>query len=384
MIRLQARFTSIAAIIIDEYSMVKSLDMYWVHRRLQQALKNDLPFGGIPICLVGDPGQLPPVGGLPLWSNRTSKGIQVSGNVLQGHLLYSGITTVMKLTDILRQQGLFQEICLRLRDGNLTNSDWVYLMEKCTEQNMTQEKINRFHSPACIWLYTTNEDNNKHNKIQLKKTNQPIALLEAKHDTLKSKQKSTESTRKLAAKLYLTRGSKIMLLWNVLLSVGLVNGATGIIIDFIYEENKNAPELPYAIIIQFNEYKGPRFFSGEGQEKWVPILTEEYKWGDPSKEDHYRIQFPICLAWALTVWKSQGLTIEGLLAFQLGESEKEHGISFVGLSRSTNIDNVSLCGGCSLERLTTKISGGTKLKLRLKEDARLDLLHAKTLQFFNL
>jgi hypothetical protein len=160
LIRLQARFTSIAAIIIDEYSMVKSLDMYWVHRRLQQALKNDLPFGGIPICLVGDPGQLPPVGGLPLWSKRTSTGIQVSGNVLQGHLLYSGITTVMKLTDILRQQGLFQETCLRLRDGNLTNSDWVYLMEKCTEQNMTQEKMNRFHSLACIWLYTTNADNN--------------------------------------------------------------------------------------------------------------------------------------------------------------------------------------------------------------------------------
>ena len=60
------------------------------------------------------------------------------------------------------------------------------------------------------------------------------------------------------------------------------------------------------------------------------------------------------MAWALTVRKSQGLAIDGLLTFLLGDSEKEHGISFVAFLRSTSTDNVSLCGGCSLERLTTK------------------------------
>lgn len=117
LIKLQAIFTSIAAVIIDEYSMVKSLDLYWVSRRLEQAMQNNLTFGGIPICLVGDPGQFPPVDGLPLWAKYISKRIQVSGNVLQGHKLYAGITTVTKLTDIVRQQGVFQEICLQLRDG---------------------------------------------------------------------------------------------------------------------------------------------------------------------------------------------------------------------------------------------------------------------------
>lgn len=87
-----------------------------------------------------------------------------------------------------------------------------------------------------------------------------------------------------------------MLLRNVLLSVGLVNGATGVLIDFIYEVGKNAPELPFAIIIEFNDYKGPKFFNGHGQDKWVPILTKEYKWVDHSNEENYRIQFPICLA----------------------------------------------------------------------------------------
>ncbi len=70
--------------------------------------------------------------------------------------------------------------------------------------------------------------------------------------------------------------------------------------------------------------------------KWVPILASEYKWGtsvndeDPS---HSRKQFPICLAWALTVWKAQGMTIKGLVRFLLGDKEKQYGLTYVGMSR---------------------------------------------------
>ena len=42
-------------------------------------------------------------------------------------------------------------------------------MNNCTEQNMTAEKIARFHSPECIWLCTTNADNIKHNRNQSQK-----------------------------------------------------------------------------------------------------------------------------------------------------------------------------------------------------------------------
>jgi hypothetical protein len=112
-------------------------------------------------------------------------------------------------------------------------------------------------------IFTT-ADNNKHNKKQLINTNQPIALIEAEHDTNKSEQKGTESARKLSAQLYLTLGAKVMLSWNVLQSVVLVNGAAGTLIDFIYEGGKNTPSLPFAIIIHFNEYQGPSFFNGKG------------------------------------------------------------------------------------------------------------------------
>jgi hypothetical protein len=78
--------------------------------------------------------------------------------------------------------------------------------------------------------------------------------------------KSTESCRKLSPKLYLCIGAKIMLLWNINISLGLVNGSNGIIKDFLFSENIHAPSLPIAIIIYFSDYSGPTYFTGIGQE----------------------------------------------------------------------------------------------------------------------
>ena len=39
--------------------------------------------------------------------------------------------------------------------------------------------------------------------------------------------------------------------------VGLCNGATGTVIDFIYADNQQPPDLPEAIIAKFDNYKGP-------------------------------------------------------------------------------------------------------------------------------
>ena len=78
------------------------------------------------------------------------------------------------------------------------------------------------------------------------------------------------------------------------------------------------------------------------------------------------------------------MTITGLVALALGDSEQEHGLTFVGLSRATDIQNVFLGPGCSLQRLTTKISSGLKLKTRLIEDARLQILFENTMAFYDL
>jgi ATP-dependent DNA helicase PIF1 len=382
LLKLQDRCKSIAAVIIDEYSMIPSKDIFYVNQRLKQGFANDMPYGGIPVVWVGDPGQIPPVGGSSGWVRKTSNNIPITGIAKLGHEDYMSITTVMKLTDVVRQRGVYMELLLRLRDGKTTIDDWQLLMDSCTVQNITPEKLLRFHSSETMWLFNTNKENNHHNINQLKLMLKPIILINAEHDSLSSVGKSTESCRKLAPKLHLCIGAKIMLLWNINISLGLVNGSNGIIKDFIFSENIHAPSLPTAIIVYFSDYSGPSYFSGIGQEKWVPIFPETFKWGGSGEIDHFRKQFPICLSWALTVWKSQGMTITGLVALSLGDAEKEHGLTFVALSRATDMCNVFLGAGCSLERLSTKISSGYKLKQRLKEDIRLQLLYENTMTFY--
>jgi hypothetical protein len=135
------------------------------------------------------------------------------------------------------------------------------------------------------------------------------------------------------------------------------------------------------IVIEFDDYCGPKYFTKPGQEKWVPIEPETAKWGGQSEQDHFRKQFPITLAYALTVWKCQGLTIKGLVAVSLGESEKEHGLTFVALSRATDIKNVYLGNGASFQRFQ-KIGDMPKLIRRVVEDGRLLQNEVETKEHF--
>jgi hypothetical protein len=115
-----------------------------------------------------------------------------------------------------------------------------------------------------------------------------------------------------------------------------------------------------------------------------PILASEFKWGKSVNDDpnNSRKQFPICLAWALTVWKSQGMTIKGLVKFLLGENEKEHGLTSVGMSRVRACEQIVIGPSCSLERLTTEISSGCRLKVRLIESKRLNVSYGKCKDFY--
>jgi hypothetical protein len=122
-----------------------------------------------------------------------------------------------------------------------------------------------------MWLFNTNKENNAHNVKKLKLIDNPIVLIKAEHDSFSSVGKSTESARKLSPNSNSCIDTKIMLLRNINISVGLVNGSIGTVKEVIYDDNVNAPNLPQYLIVQLNDYTGPPFFTGEGQEKWVPM-----------------------------------------------------------------------------------------------------------------
>ena len=95
---------------------------------------------------------------------------------------------------------------------------------------------------------------------------------------------------------------------------------------------------------------------------------------------HERQQIPLKLAYALTIHKSQGLTLSKAW-IDIGKSEKTPGVSYVALSR------VKTLSSCVIEPMTyerlTSIRSSTTLKFRLDEEARLNNMAQDTYSAFN-
>ena len=82
-------------------------------------------------------------------------------------------------------------------------------------------------------------------------------------------------------------------------------GATGTVIDIIYEINHQPPDLPIAVVVKSDDYRGPSI--SETQQSCVPIcpitVSSQSLYGF-----HERQQVPLRLAYALTIHKSQPRT----------------------------------------------------------------------------
>jgi len=134
----------------------------------------------------------------------------------------------------------------------------------------------------------------------------------------------------LEAELLIAKGSRIMLMANLWTEAGLVNRALGTIVDIVFEEN-GPPSLPTAVFVNFNTYEGVTVTNTKGI-KVVPIGPIKQIWEGKNSEKCSRFQVPIWLAWAITVHKSQGLTLSKA-KIDIGSKEFAAGLLFVTMSR---------------------------------------------------
>ena len=150
-----------------------------------------------------------------------------------------------------------------------------------------------------------------------------------------------------------------MLTSNLWVDVGLINGAMGTIQAICYRTG-GPPDLPIAIMVRFDNYSGPTFPNGT-----IPITPLRCRWSSSGGQCSL-LQLPLKLAWAVTIHKSQGLT----LVIDVGKREFSTGLIFVACSRVRQLQDILFTPPFPFQCLSA-LSNNRRMKERQEEDARL-------------
>jgi ATP-dependent DNA helicase PIF1 len=350
-------------------SMVGLEMLALVDMRLRQAFpeQQNKPFGNRSVIIMGDFEQLPPVIDDPMYIQK----LRHNSLSIDGMSTYKQFQEIYKLDIVQRQSGnseeqcQFRKILLRLHDGETTIDDWKILTTRLYDSPDVDNRL--FSNATYLMPRKVDVDEVNHNKIRSLKS--PIAKIVAVHTGHRASKADSNTAKGLEAHLLLARGARIMLRYNLWTDVGLVNGSMGIVQEILFAEGQGPPSLPNAILIEFDNYTGPAITTIEGK-KLVPIIPVRQSW-EANSRFCSRLQLPISLAWAITVHKSQGLTLPKVI-IDFGEKEYAAGLSFVAVFRVRALDDL-LFQPFSYERLQ-KIKKSKRLQDRLNEEKRLTSL----------
>jgi ATP-dependent exoDNAse (exonuclease V) alpha subunit len=224
---LQKDFENIEFLIIDEFSMMSQIMLGKIDSRLRQAKNKNELFGGISIMLIGDPGQLPPVGGSTLFENKKLNNTLA----ISGYLAYKKFKIVITLEAMMRQKNLnndpqqahFMALLPRLRDGTSTLADWELLCTRFINDSNLKQYENE------IRIFNDNASVDNYNIEILTATTAPKAELKAINSSKKGQNSSSQNFSGLSNYVYIANDLRITLTNNIWNKKGLCNGTNGII-----------------------------------------------------------------------------------------------------------------------------------------------------------
>jgi ATP-dependent DNA helicase PIF1 len=294
---------------IDEISMIGGTLFEKVDKVFRAVRKRpDEPFGGMQLILFGDFLQLPPVSE----SNEKREPFAFETQAWKDAKF-----KVHNLTKVFRQADQeFADVLNCVRRGDVTPKVSTILNE-CYRKKDPNEDI-----PPVI-LTTHNADADNINKRRL-------ALIEAEGHGYNADDEGSERAKKILerclmpASLDLKVGAQVMCCVNLDTDRGIVNGALGKVTGFTGAFSK----MP---IVKFNN--------------GVTMTMEAVTWSirENEKVIGSRTQIPLRLAWAITVHKSQGMTLDKV-EVHLGKAF-EYGQAYVALSRARTKEGLFIASG---------------------------------------
>lgn len=278
-------------LIIDEVSMMDDVLFSKISELLCKIKDNKKPFGGIQIILVGDFCQLSPINNdycftSPLWELSNLKTIEL-------------IELVRQKDDV-----EFQNILQEIRKGKCSKKTYNRLL------SLQETKFENDIIPTK--LFPINKDVDNINTLEFNK-------LCKKEDSVKYEYKSVPYNKTIKSELYditLVKNTQVMITRNIDIDNGLINGTRGIIVNL----NENS------VIIKDKNNK---------------LHTIEY-FNDLDQFYKPIIKFmPIKLAYAMSIHKSQGSTIDAV-EIDAGCNIFTYGQLYTALSRATSLSSIKL------------------------------------------
>ena len=140
-----------------------------------------------------------------------------------------------------------------------------------------------------------------------------------------------------------------MLTSNLLLPFGLVNGTMGTLVDIVWrpEEDPFTP-LPSMLVFKPDAYDGPSMFQADDGRPVVPLFPMTSEWEEGAQR-FSRTMYPVAVAYAITVHKSQGLTLDRAV-LDLTKKDFAIGLTYVAVSRVRTVDGLMIDHDFSMGR----------------------------------
>ena len=240
---IRDKYKNVKVIIIDEFSMMKSDQLYYIHLCLQEIMQNDSVFGGISLLLLGDPMQLKPIQGSYTFEPPKQENLKNIYEILNLWELFEVYQLIQN-----HRQGEDKEYAdflnrIRFKEKNEDFSD----SDKTIIQTMIREPED---ISKTLQIYGKKVTVNYINEQKLQTLTTKLHIIEAIHcGSKKNLTIQPDGTIENTAFLQLLKlkiRSRVMLIFNINTSDGLTNGAQGEVVNIISTNNK-----PLYIMVRF-------------------------------------------------------------------------------------------------------------------------------------
>lgn len=309
-------FRELELLIIDEVSMLRADTLDAIDVTLKRFRGNSRPFGGVQVLFIGDLFQLPPVVHNEEWEKL--KAHYASPFFFDAQVLKNNLPVCVELTKVYRQtEQSFVDILNRIRVNAATEDDFQYLNRRY-QPNFQLTSENKY-----VLLSTHNYRADRINEDELAKLPGNTVLFQGS-----VKGDFSENSLPTEMNLRLKVGAQVMFVKNDSTDKkryynGKLAEVTFLKPDSIFVRFEDGMEME----VEPETWRNIRYSMNESNE------IEEQEIGAFS-------QYPLRLAWAITIHKSQGLTFDRVVidagqAFAAGQV-------YVALSRCTSLDGIVL------------------------------------------